>query len=124
MLPKITMNDVEEFVVSEKAPKSGLTKGYKFFCEGFIHEFQVATQPDNTNQVYLRSKCFKSLKKNEDPHQLQICLLSKTGVSSKVIQHSCSCKAGQGICNHKTALLFQAAHYSLLNFTTVPVIPF
>lgn len=39
-LQKIGMKDVEAFVSAEKAPKSGLTKGYKFFVEGFIHEFQ------------------------------------------------------------------------------------
>ena len=40
LLPKICMKDVETFVTSEKAPKTGLTKGYKFFCEEFIHKFQ------------------------------------------------------------------------------------
>lgn len=40
LLPKIAMKDVEAFVNVNKSPKSGLTKGYKFFVEGFIHEFQ------------------------------------------------------------------------------------
>jgi hypothetical protein len=39
-LPKMTISYVEEFVIRQKSPKSGLIKGYKFFCEGFIHEFQ------------------------------------------------------------------------------------
>ena len=39
------------------------------------------------------------------------------------MEHSCSCKAGQGICNHKVAFLYQAAHYSMLGLKTVPVIP-
>ena len=39
------------------------------------------------------------------------------------MEHSCSCKAGQGICNHKVAFLYQAVHYSMLGLKTVPVIP-
>ena len=39
-LPKINMKDVESFVSIEKSPKSGLTKAYKFFVKGFVHEFQ------------------------------------------------------------------------------------
>ena len=39
------------------------------------------------------------------------------------MEYSCSCKAGQGICNHKVAFLYQAAHYSMLGLKTVPVIP-
>lgn len=52
-----------------------------------------------------------------------MCLESISGNPPKVIQHFCSCKAGQGACNHKVALLYQAAHYSMLNLKTVPVIP-
>ena len=39
-LPEIVMKDVDDFLNAEKAPKSGRVKGYKFFVEGFIHEFQ------------------------------------------------------------------------------------
>ena len=39
------------------------------------------------------------------------------------MDHSCSCKAGQGICNHRVALMYQAAHYSLLKIDTVPQVP-
>ena len=38
--PKFIMEDVERFISSEKAPWSGLTKGYKFFCEGFIDNYE------------------------------------------------------------------------------------
>jgi len=31
---------VDDFLNVEKAPKSGCVKGYKFFVEGFIYEFQ------------------------------------------------------------------------------------
>ena len=39
-LPNINMKDVKSFVSSENSPKSGLTKAYKFFGEGFVDEFQ------------------------------------------------------------------------------------
>ena len=39
-IPKFIMEDVERFISSEKAPRSGLTKGYKFFCEGFIDNYE------------------------------------------------------------------------------------
>ena len=39
-LPEIVMKDVDDFLNAEKAPKSGRVKGYKFFVERFIHEFQ------------------------------------------------------------------------------------
>lgn len=39
-LPEIVMKDVDDFLNVEKAPKSGRVKEYKFFVEGFIHEFQ------------------------------------------------------------------------------------
>jgi hypothetical protein len=41
----------------------------------------------------------------------------------EVLENSCTCKAGKGICNHKIAFLYQTAHYSLMDVKTVPVIP-
>ena len=33
------MKDVDTFVKLNKAPQSGIVKGYKFFCEGFIKDY-------------------------------------------------------------------------------------
>ena len=38
-------------------------------------------------------------------------------------EHYYSCKAGQGICNHKVTLMYQTAHYCLLKFHAVPDTP-
>ena len=38
--PKLTMKDVNSFVKVNKAPHSGIVKGYKFFCEGFIKDYE------------------------------------------------------------------------------------
>ena len=32
----------------------------------------VASNPENEREVYMKCKCFKSLKKNEDPLQLKV----------------------------------------------------
>ena len=37
---KLTMKDVNSFVKVNKAPHSGIVKGYKFFCEGFIKDYE------------------------------------------------------------------------------------
>ena len=60
----------------------------------------------------IRAKCFRSMKKSEAPHKLQLKLLSD-GPQIEVFK--CSCKAGQGTCNHKAALLFLVAHYKALH---------
>ena len=54
---------------------------------------------------------------------LQLCIDCRPNNVPVVIEHSCSCKGGQGICNHKIAFLYQAAHYSMLGLKTVPAIP-
>ena len=38
--PKLTMNHVDAFVKLNKAPQSGIVKGYKFFCEGLIKDYE------------------------------------------------------------------------------------
>ena len=38
----------------------------------FVSFILVATHPENESKVYMKCKCFKSLKKNEDPHQLKV----------------------------------------------------
>ena len=34
------MADVQSFTSANKAPNSGIAKGYKFFCEGFIKDYE------------------------------------------------------------------------------------
>ena len=38
--PELTMKDVDTFVKLNKAPQSGIVKGYKFFCKGFIKDYE------------------------------------------------------------------------------------
>ncbi|PFX27515.1 hypothetical protein AWC38_SpisGene7791 [Stylophora pistillata] len=116
--PEMTMKDVDTFVKLNKAPQSGIVKGYKFFCEGFIKDFEVGKREEDET-VFIRARRFKSFRKNEEPHYLQMSFYNE-----EVVDHSCSCKAGQGICNHKVALMmYQAAHYSFLKIDAVPEVP-
>ena len=54
-MPKYIMEDVERFVSSEKAPRSGLTKGYKFFCEGFIDNYEGMSRTRSCVTAVLKS---------------------------------------------------------------------
>ena len=38
-VPRVVMEDVARFISMNKASKSGLAKGYKFLCEGFIDNY-------------------------------------------------------------------------------------
>ena len=38
--PEMTMKDVDAFVKLNKALQSGIVNGYKFFCEGFIKDYE------------------------------------------------------------------------------------
>ena len=38
--PELTMKDVDTFIKVNKAPQSGIVKGYKFFSEGFIKDYE------------------------------------------------------------------------------------
>ena len=39
-IPEMTMKDVDAFVKLNKAPQNGIVKGCKFFCEGFIKDYE------------------------------------------------------------------------------------
>lgn len=63
------------------------TKGYKFFCEGYVHNIWVAC---NENAVEIKAKCYKSQKKSEEPHRLRLQL----NKNNEIMDVNCSCEAG------------------------------
>ena len=74
--------------------RTDTTKAYKFFREGYIH--QIVTIPN-----FIKARCYRSMKKNEEPHYLiiQFIAVSEGGDSNVVAAH-CLCKAGnEGHCN-------------------------
>ena len=57
------------------------------------------------------------MKKSDPPHKLNVQLNLSTASGERELNLSnftCTCKAGKGMCNHKSALLFLTAHYKAL----------
>ena len=57
------------------------------------------------------------MKKSDPPHKLHVQLNLSTAsgeIELNLSNFTCTCKAGKGMCNHKSALLFLTAHYKAL----------
>ncbi|XP_022797595.1 uncharacterized protein LOC111335861 [Stylophora pistillata] len=97
------------------------------FCIGHTLDIVIAKLNAALKELELwclRNQLLPHPKKCEDTtEEVDLCIDCQPSDVLKVMEHSCSCKAGQGICNHKVAFLYQAAHYSMLGLKTVPVIP-
>ena len=52
----------------------------------------------------MRAKCFRSMKKNEEPHRLHVVFKGQNEVA--VESFMCSCAAGQGLCHHVIGLMY------------------
>lgn len=65
--------------------------------------------------------CYRSQRKSEEPHKLFLkCECADDGLA-KLVQTSCSCKAGAGgHCHNMFALLFLLSHWSLLHLREIP----
>ena len=52
------------------------------------------------------------MKKSDPPHKLHVQLNLSTAAERELnlSNFTCTCKAGKGMCNHKSALLFLTAH--------------
>ena len=66
----------------------------------------------------MRAKCFRSMKKNEEPHRLHVVFKRQNEVA--VESFMCSCVAGQGLCHHVIGLMYTLAHYKMLGLKSVP----
>lgn len=112
-------------MISEHAKSSGkntqyvekpIEKGYKFFWDGYIHD--VTCMKEN-NSVHIKCKCYRSQRKNEQPHSLSVKLNSNSG---SVESGKCSCVAGiTGFCNHIFALLYTIDHAKKMKLTEFPL---
>ncbi|KAL2097015.1 hypothetical protein ACEWY4_006222 [Coilia grayii] len=114
----MTFSDVEVIVGRESVIKrSRLDRGYKLFHEKFIFNYEVSNVVELNLAVCAR--CCRSLKKNEEPHSLQMTI--HTVDAANLSGYGCSCAAGRGMCNHVVALLYQTAHYSTMGIASVPL---
>ena len=69
------------------------------------------------SEAVVSTRCYKSMKKNEAPHSLQVII----GIQQTIVSGKCSCVAGAGgICHHVVALLFYPAHCKQLGLNILP----
>lgn len=66
----------------------------------------------------MRAKCFRSMKKNEEPHRLHVVFKGQSEVALESFMSSCA--AGQGLCHHVIGLMYTLAHYKMLALKSVP----
>ena len=65
----------------------------------------------------ITAKCYRSMKKSELPHQIQLEVM----IDTKAISENCSCVAGLGgYCNHVIGLLYYFANCKQLGLSSLP----
>ena len=72
----------------EKLTQRSKRQGYRFFVQGYLHKLSVS---EHHGDVVAKAKCFRSMRKNEAPHALNVCFDAATKLISL---SSCNCKAG------------------------------
>ena len=89
--------------------KNAGEKSYKFFREGYVRDIYTCEESDD---FYVKARCYRSLRKSEDPHYLAI-ILKEDNDKAAVSRAHCSCKGGSGgHCNNVLVLLNQINDYS------------
>ena len=68
--------------------------------------------------ITVRAKCFGSMKKNGEPHRLNVVFRRQNEVS--VESFACSCAGGQGLCHHVIGFMYTLARYQMLELKSVP----
>lgn len=86
-LEKIPNNIAVSFLPnSESLSKKATEKGLNYFTQGYIHKIKIS---EVNSTVRVDAKCWRSMRKNQDPHKLHI----EIG-DEKLTESYCSCKAG------------------------------
>ena len=129
--PKITPFTWAEWLRHGSKKNAG-EKSYKFFREGYVFGIHTATVEDNSGHerqasgtqggllFHVKGRCYRSLRKSEDPHHLFLSLSDSEG-QALVCEAHCSWKGGSGgHCNHVFVLLFQLNDYSCLEIKDIP----
>ena len=139
IFPALTFDDVGQYA-KEMSGCTSTSKAYKFMAEpGYLHDikgkyfcfdqqfYYYYSSPIYTiifvlviqtiDAVKVTSKCFRSMRKSEPPHILQVSAkLNDGSLSGK-----CSCVAGAGgYCHHVIGLLYYMALLKQLGHRTVP----
>ena len=77
------------------------------------------TVKPNESEVTVKARCYRSMKKNEQPYLLKIIIFRKQD-QPDVVSFSCSCAAGKGFCHPIAGLLFQLSHFKMLGLNAIP----
>ena len=74
------------------------------------------------DKAKVKGKCFRSMKKSEAPHSLEVSVpLQAINEDPTITNAKCSCVAGMsGYCHHIIALLFYLAHCKLYGLKALP----
>ncbi|ESP01337.1 hypothetical protein LOTGIDRAFT_157516 [Lottia gigantea] len=133
-LPSLKEVDIENWAKQGRIPKAVHTKGYGSFVESYVHVVEVRTLIDG---CCVRARCFKLMKKHDQPHSVGLKLSTSHHEESEstgsqksssrpndvdIRECLCSCKAGKGDRNHILGLMYLIHHYSKYGFKTVPTV--
>ncbi|KAJ8307432.1 hypothetical protein KUTeg_015516, partial [Tegillarca granosa] len=116
LVPSITFGFVESFIKgnSKSLGTKELHKGYKYFSEKYVTGITVHKLEKG---CMIRAKCYRSQKKNESPHDVEVMLRDGPIIESGL----CSCTIGKlGTCGHVTGLLYCLAHMKTSQMKAVP----
>ena len=99
VLPNFSTEQIEKPVQGCGKKEIG-SKGYKFFSENFIHDAYVGFKRSEGSlaengicTISIKARCFRSQRKNEEPHNLMLKCKADNRGSATVIATLCSCKA-------------------------------
>lgn len=110
-LEKFPLNPYFDWLAQGRKKNAG-EKSYKFFREGFVYDIYTC---EESGDFYVKARCYRSLRKSEDPHYLAI-ILKEDNDKAAVSRAHCSCKGRSGRhYNHVSALLYQLNDYSCLD---------
>ena len=70
-----------------------LEKGLNYFIQGFVHDIKICHAPNTgasaPSDTRVDAKCWRSMKKKEDPHKLYLEIND-----NKIPEAVCTCKVG------------------------------
>ncbi|KAK3106870.1 hypothetical protein FSP39_001733 [Pinctada imbricata] len=123
-VPFLSFGFVEQ-TIKESTKSDGskeFTKGYKYFSEKYITDikvYQLGEGDSDTPGCLVKARSYRSQKKNESPHSLEIVLTS--GPAFDRDASKCSCAIGSsGSCGHIAGLLYTLAHMKTTGMKAVP----
>ena len=64
----------------------------------YVIAFTVKLSKPKECGITVKARCYRSMKKNEKPHMMQIVFRKQD--QPDIVSFSCSCAAGQGFCHH------------------------